>query len=209
MCFLKTEPDWSDSAFWISSIHPSAEVFQGLTSPCSLKSRRCGAVHLSPDLCGRLPFEATGYVYVRPFARLFLEVAARLFEAVQWTEGIPKAIQKRLKNRTEPKREKKFPTAKFVAVEASRTLCRVKLPCYHMLSVFKRKVLNGADCWGESHYVTPRRATWYDFDLCRLLFSQHLLKAMPTRTGSDKDIPCFSPTPPCSHYFRTGNSCST
>ena len=25
--------------------------------------------------------QATGYVYVRPFARLFLEVAARLFEA--------------------------------------------------------------------------------------------------------------------------------
>lgn len=59
----------------------STEVFQGLTSPCSSKSRRCGAVHLSQvDLC-LLSFEATGYVYVRPFARLFLEVAARLFEA--------------------------------------------------------------------------------------------------------------------------------
>eukprot|EP00438_Fugacium_kawagutii_P007807 Skav220873 [mRNA] locus=scaffold2625:7027:11416:+ [translate_table: standard] len=28
-----------------------------------------------------VPILATGYVYVRPFARLFLEVAARLFEA--------------------------------------------------------------------------------------------------------------------------------
>eukprot|EP00435_Cladocopium_sp_Y103_P048894 s83_g14.t1 len=39
-----------------------------------------------PDFC--VQFEeskATGYVYVRPFARLFLEVAARLFEVVVFT----------------------------------------------------------------------------------------------------------------------------
>lgn len=204
MCFLKTQ-----NRAWFT-----VGVFQGLTSRCSLKSRRCrgcrwGAV-LSQDLC-LLSSEATGYVYVRPFARLFLEVAARLFEAkgvptvatpnaapssiitcdglgvfngtaVEWTEGIPKAIRKRQiqeSNRTEQNRNEKrsFPWQDLLRMKCCAHCAEWN---YHVIRVQSCKVFKGADFWGESHSSLRRAA---GFDLCRLLFSQHLLKAMPTRPG--------------------------